>query len=263
MSTVATPLVRQLASDWEKLFSSADMVGVVGNAAHARRGGYHIGRQFQPADNYSCIRPDDKLGPDDAAAAIDMRLSDIEMRACTSRLVTAFTNVSDPRRKYLNAFNGTQDNKTARRWDVYARKIQAASADHLWHVHLEIRRKYVNSPVAMKAILSILKGESVANYLHSIGLEPTITLNAAKAAAPKYPGRVMVRNDHQIVPDKNVKLFQQQMRKRGWTSVTADGFFGAKTYSAVKRFQVVCGVKSDGVIGPTTWPLPWTHPIGK
>src|SRR3954447_20807133 len=140
MSTVATPLVRQLASDWEKLFSSADMVGVVGNAAHARRGGYHIGRQFQPADNYSCIRPDDKLGPDDAAAAIDMRLSDIEMRACTSRLVTAFTHVSDPPRKYLNAFNGTQDNKTPRRWDVYARKIQAASADHLWHVHLEIRR---------------------------------------------------------------------------------------------------------------------------
>lgn len=259
MSTVATPAVRQLARDWKPLFGSAQFSGIVGDQAHQLRGGYHIGRRFQSDDNYSVVRPDDKGGPDDAAAAIDMTLNPFDMKVCTNRLVAAFTNVNDPRRKYLNAFNGTQDGKVARRWDIYARKVSAASKDHTGHIHLEIRRAYVNSMSAMKAILSILKGESVPAYLKSIG----VTTTTLAVVVPKYPGRVMVRNDHQSVPDQNVRAFQKQMRVRGWTTVVADGLFGARTESAVKRFQAVCGLKADGIIGPITWPLPWTRPLGK
>lgn len=107
--TVATPPVKQLAVDWSKKcgLKSAQISGILPDEAHVRRGGYHVGRRFQSADNYSVVRPDDKSGPDDTASAIDMTMNAEDMRLCTNRLVAAWTNLSDPRRKYINAFNGT------------------------------------------------------------------------------------------------------------------------------------------------------------
>lgn len=266
MSTVAPALVKQLASDWSKKcgLGSAKISGIIGDTAHQARGGYHIGRKFQPSSNYSVVRPDDKAGPDDAAAAIDMTMSASDMRLCTGRLVSAYTNVSDPRRKYLNAFNGTQDSKNARRFDVYARKTKAASSDHLWHIHLEIRRKYVNSATAMRAILSILKGESVRQYLAGAGVTVSLAVSGGKSStAPAFPG-VLKRNDHQGVPVPGVKLFQAQMIARGWKSLgKADGFFGPRLESVVKTWQAQCGLPADGMIGAKTWPTPWTRPVGK
>lgn len=264
MSTVATSQLRQLASDWEDKcgLSSAVLSGTVGDPAHKARGGYHISREDQPATNYSVTRPDDSAGngPDDACAAIDMTMSTADMKTCTARLMKAYTNTADPRRKYINAFNGWDGSGDAQRWDVYARKIETATADHKWHVHLEIRRKYAASATAMKAILSLLKGESVSAYLTSIGVTTSVSTKA-----PAYPGRVLKRNDSQTKADSALKAWQTRMIARGWTSLGAkgDGFFGAGTESVVKRFQTQCGQPADGMIGPKTWPLPWTRPIAK
>lgn len=267
MSTVAPALVKQLASDWSNKcgLKSAKLTGIVGDAAHAARGGYHRSRQDNPDGNYSIVRPDDLTGPADMASAIDMNLSASDMRLCTGRLVSAFMNGSDPRRKYLNAFNGTLDSKTARRFDVYARKVKAASPDHLWHIHLEIRRKYVGSATAMKAILSILKGESVAQYLASVGVSHSASAGsgATTSTAPPFPG-ILKRNDKQSKPDAGVKAFQARMIARGWSSLgVADGFFGPKLESVVKKWQGQVGLGADGVIGAKTWPTPWTRPVGK
>jgi hypothetical protein len=264
MSTIAPPLIKALASDWENKcgLTSAILSGTVGDPLHKLRGGYHISREDQPADNYSVIRPEDKPGngPNDACAAIDMTMSTADMKTCTARLVKAFTNRDDPRRKYLNAFNGWSGTGDAQRWDVFTNKVAWATPDHKWHVHLEIRRKYVTSAAATKAILSILRGESVAAYLTSIGVTTTVTT----PKPPPYPGRLLMRNDAQKDADPAVKLWQDRMIARGWASLgkTGDGFFGEATESVVKRFQSVCGVESDGVIGPGTWPLPWTRPLG-
>lgn len=262
MSTVATALMKGLASDWESKcgLTSAVISGIVGDLAHRLRGGFHISRQDQPTTNFSVVRPDDRPGngPDDAAAAIDMTMSTADMKTCTARLVKMWTNKADPRRKYINAFNGWLGSGDAQRWDVYANTKSYASPDHKWHVHLELRRKYVASATAAKAVLSVLKGEPVDQYLVSIG--------AAKltAAAPPYPGRVLKRNDRQTRPDPYVKKFQDRMIARGWTSLgkAGDGFFGRGTEEVVKRFQAQVGVPVDGMIGPKTWPLPWTRPLG-
>ena len=264
MSTVAPILVRNLARDWEREcgFKSAQSSGIVGNEEHQKRGGYHISRADNPAGNYSIVRPEDRSGqgPDDAAAAIDMTMGPGDMRLCTTRLVALYANPNDPRRKYINAFNGTLNNKTARRWDVYARMNSGATLDHLEHVHLEVRRRYVNSPTAMRAILSGLKGEAVSEYLEAIGVR-TIALVASHS--PPFPG-VLRRNDRQKAPIAGVRLFQLQLLKRGWTSVgPADGYFGPKLESVVRRWQDSAGLTVDGVIGPKTWPTPWTRPLGK
>jgi murein L,D-transpeptidase YcbB/YkuD len=266
VSTVSTPEMRKFAEDWRTKcgLSSAVMSGIVGDLSHQVKGGFHISRQDQSnPNNYSVVRPEDKSGngADNAASAVDMTLNAADMKTCTARLVTAFSNTLDPRRKYLNAFNGWTGSGSATRWDVYARTTAVASADHKWHVHLEFRRKYSASPTAMAAVLSILKGASVAAYLASIGVKTT---TPAASKVPAYPGHQLRRNDKQAKPDPNVKLFQARMIARGWTSLKpADGFFGAGTERVVKAWQKQIGLSADGVIGPATWPTPWTRPLAK
>lgn len=252
-----SPLVKKLADDWEKLFKSAQCSGILPDPVHEARGGFHVGRQFNPAGNFSVVRPDDKVGSATDASAIDMSLNPADMRVCTARLLAAFSNTADPRRKYLNAFNGTTDGKSARRWDVYARTVKAATKDHLWHVHVEIRRRYSRSAVAMAAILSILKGESVTEYLRWAA--PGSAPQAVKAAVtvPAFPG-VLQRDNAQTRPNAGVKLFQSQLRVRG-VQVEADGFFGPLMEAATKQWQRHCGLTPDGVVGKVTWPTPWTH----
>lgn len=271
MSTVATPEMKQLALDWERKcgLSSAVCSGIVGDTAHRARGGYHISRADQPKDNYSVVRPDDGpgMGPDDAAAGIDMSMSTADMKTCTARLLAVFVNTADPRRKYINAFNGWTGTGGAQRWDVYARKVKSATPDHMSHVHLSIRRKYVRSRTAMAAVLSALRGESLAAYMRSIGVGTGLVSSGSSSTttapkAPPYPGRVLRRNDAQAKPDPAVKLIQERLIARGWTSLgSADGFFGAKLETVVKKWQASLGLPADGVIGPQTWPTPWTRAV--
>lgn len=267
-TTVAYPLVRQLASGWEDIYDSATCSGVIGDRAHQNRGGYHIGRRFQSTRNYSVIRADDRLGPSDAAAGIDMSMSRRDMILCTKRLLAVRNNKNDPRRKYLNAFNGWLGTGRAGRYDVVSGKNSTATADHKWHIHLELRRRWILTPAMVKAVLSALRGETVAQYLKSIGVTVTAAKPGAKtatAAGPKtpgYPGRVLVRNDGGR-PDPALRTWQERMIARGWHSIgDPDGKFGPKTESVVRRFQQVCRILPDGKIGPVTWPKPWTQPMG-
>jgi hypothetical protein len=165
MSTLAPAMLSELARTWETYYKSAALSGIVGDTAHKARGGYHISREDQPKTNYSVIRPDDKPGngPNDRAAAIDMTLSTADIIKCHTQLRN-FWKANDPRLKYINAWNGWDGAGDAGRYDVVKHTIETASSDHKWHIHLEIRRKYVNDTTAQKAILSLLRGESLASF---------------------------------------------------------------------------------------------------
>jgi murein L,D-transpeptidase YcbB/YkuD len=255
MATVATSQVKGLASAWGKLYKSAKLSGIVPDRSHLAKGGYHCSREDQVnPKNYSVVRPDDKGGPTNSAAAIDMTMNAADMKSCTSRLAAAYDNTSDPRRKYINAFNGCTNGKTATRYDVYARKKSSASKDHVWHVHLSIRRKYTQSATAMTAILSLLKGESLSSYLKSVG--GGTGTSSSPSGKPAYPGELK-RNDKQASPNANIKKAQEQLNRKG-QKVTADGFFGAGTEKAVKAFQKSKGLDQDGRVGPKTWETLWS-----
>ena len=195
-----------------------------------------------------------------------------DMILATTRLATAYHNVNDPRRKYLNAFNGWDGSGDATRYDVYARRTKFATSDHKWHAHCEQRRRYIKDRTANDAILSILRGESVSTWLKSRGIttEPGPAKTPGTAApprpavtAPPYPGRVLRRNDRATHPDRAVQQWQQRMRDRGWKSIgAADGLPGAKFEHVVKAWQKQCRIAVDGTVGPKTWPTPWTRPLG-
>lgn len=263
MSTLAYPPLKTFAQQFEAIFRSAVCSGICGDPAHQLRGGYHISRANQSASNYSVVRPEDRPGngPDNAASAVDMSMNQADMVLCTRRLIAVWANDRDPRRKYINAFNGWLGTGDAVRHDFVTRKVSRASSDHKWHIHLELRRLYVLSAVAYKAVLSALRGESVAQYLISVGVKPTAP--HVKVLVPAYPGRVLKRVSVVTRPDMAVKVWQMRMIARGWKTLgSADGRFGAKTEDVVRRYQKICKVPADGHIGPKTWPLPWSRPLG-
>lgn len=172
MSTKAHAITRNTAAQWESMYSSAVLSGIVGDAAHQRGGGYHISIEDNSSTNYSVVRPDDKAPPGnwprDLAAAIDMSMSPSDMTLCTNRLWDVWNDTSDPRHQYINGFNGWANSGDAKRYDFVTQAISVTTSDHKWHVHLEIRRRYVTDQFANDAILSILKGESKQQYIQHI-----------------------------------------------------------------------------------------------
>jgi hypothetical protein len=269
-STIAYQEMKEFAKGWEKIFRTAVCSGIVGDKRH--RSGYHKGRSSVGSRDYSVVRPDDRSGPRNASSAVDMTMGRTDMITATKRLAAAYHNTNDPRRKYINGFNGWVGRGNATRYDVYARKTKRATSDHKWHVHLEQRRRYTQDRTSNEAILSILRGETVAQWLARRGVKPAPPAKPAApgkpaAAAPKappYPGRVLRRNDRQRAPDPAVRMWQQQMRNRGWTSVgKADGLPGPAFQRTVRAWQKHCRMAVDGTVGPKTWPTPWTRPLGK
>lgn len=170
MTTKAHDTTWYIANSWEDIYASAVLSGIVGDPAHQANGGYHISIEDNSSSNYSVTRPDDKAPPGtwprDLAAAIDMSMDPNDMKLCSSNLWNAWYDQTDPRRNYINGFNGWfNDGGPAKRYDFVSQAISDSSSDHKWHVHLEIRRKYVTDSAAAEAILSILRGESKAQFL--------------------------------------------------------------------------------------------------
>lgn len=230
MATKAHSITRFIALEWEKLYASAVLSGIVGDAAHQRTGGYHISIQDNSISNYSVVRPDDKAPPGtwprDLAAAIDMSMNPSDMALCSSRLWNVWNDKTDPRRVYLNGFNGWfNDGGPAKRYDFVTQGISTTTSDHKWHVHKEIRRKWVTSMIAAMAILSILKGESKQQYIQS--------LSGGDDMFCKY-------GDGNSVPGGDPKVTAMQLQlldvnPGALPKYGADGGYGDETAAAVSR----------------------------
>lgn len=248
MSTLVAINLKQAADDFERLYNSAVFSGIAGDLAHRLRGGYHISLEDQPGDNYSAVRVDDKAPPGnwprDLAAAIDMSMNSTDMVTASRRVQAVWANPADTRRKYFNAINGWLGSGDAIRWDFVTGKKSYASPDHKWHTHTEFRRRYVNDPMARKALVSMYRGETHDQWLVSIGQapKPKPTVRDLRLTTP------WMRGD-------DVKRLQQKLKTnyRSYAGqLTVDGVFGPQTDGVVREFQRRAGLVVDGIVGPRT-----------
>lgn len=234
---------------------------------YANKPGYHNKRKNLPADDYSVREfTVDREGPSTEAGAIDWTFRDAQAGnystiAKYSKRLMAAGKSNDPRADYLREFFGNVDSdREVEGWDFTRNQPSTSDSSHLWHIHVSVHRKYVDDQKAMDALLSILKGETLSDYVTRTGHKPESGRVAAKPTAPPYPGTELHRNDHQSKADPNVAKAQAKLKQRGW-SIKADGFFGPTTEAVVKQFQAQKHLTADGVIGSRTWVAIWTASV--
>jgi hypothetical protein len=169
--TIATPTMWNLWTTWDGIIGSAVLSGIVGDQAHEEAPGKHLSwnanAQKFGTNSWPLRQPEDKNPANkNAAGAIDVSMSLTDMVKCYKLYKTVFDNRSkDPRAKYVSAFNGFDGSGSAVRIQFYDGAIYNTDDSHKWHQHTEVPYKYVDDPQMVRAHASILRGESIAQYL--------------------------------------------------------------------------------------------------
>lgn len=252
-------------------YSSAVLSGIVPDARHLDRGGYHCSvedlRKYHNQDDYSNTRPDDRNFNVKYGAAVDVTLSTADMVKHYKRVHAVWKDKTDPRRKYLNCVNTWDGSGDAVRLDFVSGVAKYASPDHRWHFHAEVRRRYLLDPKAARAVISVFAGEGKATWIareEKPAVAPKPPVVTGKIPAPvkpvlKPPAKVHERGSRvlQYVPGKKVMsgedcAFVQRFIGSARAG-TPDGVFGARTRAAVKWYQQLRGLKADGVVGVATF----------
>lgn len=139
--------------------------------AYVRKPGFHASVEDNLAswpDNYSIREAINRRDPRTVTRALDLTLSDADMRTLTNRLADAVKR-NDPRLACLREFYGTLDGRV-----VYGRlhlgpdtdwHPATADSSHLWHLHLSFFTPYADDWGALAGVVSVLIGESLDDYL--------------------------------------------------------------------------------------------------
>lgn len=150
-------------------YSSATLSGLAPDKRHLDRGGFHCSvldlRAYGNSNDYSNTRANDRDFNVEHGAAFDVSMSPKDMIVAFRRVHTVWADRSDPRRKFINAVNGWDGSGDAVRLDFDTGTSKRASADHKWHNHGEIHRRFVRDQQAARAVVSMYKGESKTAWL--------------------------------------------------------------------------------------------------
>jgi len=139
---------------------------------YANKPGYHNTRNQCSAYDYSVTdRPPDGGGPGDKAAAIDWTFPDAQLgdytriAVYTSRLLASAQDPADDRLDGWREFYGQADVDTyVEGYDIRYGYPATSDSSHLWHIHLSENRDQTTSLVNKQALLSVLSGQTVADW---------------------------------------------------------------------------------------------------
>lgn len=153
------------------------------SGTYTNKPGYHGTRaenqardKIDGSTDYSVRYPFDLLGPSDCSAAGDWTFraaqsGDYSRMAVYGRRVRAAFDARDPRLAGWVEFLGQTDVDAVPEGLVFHNWTTRTPDDsHAWHVHESEKRAYAESYDNKKTMLSILRGESLAQYLLSGGV---------------------------------------------------------------------------------------------
>jgi hypothetical protein len=173
MATLVSVPVRSMANGMvhDCGYKSAVLSGIVPNAAHLKSGGYHCSvndlRAYGNGNDYSNTRPDDRNWNPAYGAAVDVSMSKADLVRTYGRVHAVWADHSDPRRKYFNAVNVWDGSGDATRLNFDKNTAGYADDSHKFHVHAELRRRYVLDAKAARAMVSMFAGDSTATWIAS------------------------------------------------------------------------------------------------
>lgn len=236
---------------------------------YANKSGYHntrnahfseAGRERGWDDNYSVQLSLDKQGPGDKAAALDLTLSDADMKTYTKRLKQAMES-GDPRMGSVKEFYGTLDGnvvyglgKKSRSGTPYK---TSADSSHLWHIHLSFFRADVADRGRVLDVLGVLTGAVKPTV-------PTVPTNPPQPSTGVDWTQELIMSLPTIkdnsAPTGAKKLAQSALAARGFPPKNTfdskgrpDGSWGPGSVASTKDFQRAKGLVPDGIPGPKTW----------
>jgi peptidoglycan hydrolase-like protein with peptidoglycan-binding domain len=252
----------------DKLEPTSQLSGIC-----ADKPGYHNTRKRLIAQgrrwkDYSIRWPADLAGPDDECAGIDWTFPEAHkgnydrIAKYTRRLIDA-GKAKDPRRIYMREVYGNADlDNTVEGWDFVRGGPASSDPSHLWHIHISVRRKYVNDKKAIDAILSIIKGESLSVWSQRWSPAKPVLVAKANAAItmPAWtfkPGTSFGVYTKSAPPYyKTVAVWQAKMRQRGW-KIEADGKNGPNTGRVILDFQKAKNLPQSGKLDKATYEAAW------
>lgn len=206
----------QVNLKWPKRRTDSD--GTIGNAEHATRSSDHNpwvhDSRGQPVVTAMDITHDPASGCDSYS------------------LARALVNSRDRRIKYVISNHQIASGVDGPQPWVWRKYTGKNPHDH--HCHISVRSEEslfddTGSWLAVDAAPVNAPSSSVETYIAPL---PTLRSGPARS--------------------EMVKILQQCLIAKGF-SVSADGYFGSKTKSAVTEFQNSVGLLGDGVVGPETW----------
>lgn len=150
-----------------------EIPGVRLSGIYAPKSGYHNtvnhNKKSWPGD-YSIRLLLDLTQPDNKARAIDLTLSDEQMRTITGYLKASAEDPRDDRLRGLREFIGTLDGVNVFCMikddeDGPWRIDWSRDASHLWHIHLSIFTAFCALMAFMQELFSVLSGQSYDEWL--------------------------------------------------------------------------------------------------
>lgn len=222
----------------------------------ANKRGYHNVPKNLSAGDYSL-----RYGRGNAAwcAAIDLTMPLAEMKKYSARLLRSGLDAKDPRLNYLREFFGNVDgNQIVDGFDFQSNTRVSSDKSHLWHIHISFMRAYVADPACYRALLSVLRGESVVVWRvkewalslpsRFAGAKPAVKPAPApvKPAGPA-PLRRVLKAQTPPLAGSDVQTVQRRVK------AAVDGVYGPATAKLVAAFQAANGLKATGVVDAATW----------
>ena len=168
---------------WQQLYALEPSTKLGGT--FASKPGYHNYRNALPAWDYSVTdRPPDDGGPGDMCAAIDWTFPDAQagrydtIARYTKRLLASARDLDDPRLSGWREFYGNADDDAyVEGWDIRYGVAATSDSSHLWHIHLSECRDQSTSYDNKKALLSVLTGQTVQQWLRATMGDGAVILN--------------------------------------------------------------------------------------